>query len=425
MGSVFLGNVKCGLANCCKRNFLKTLLGLIICVAASSANKEYWWMNENSLFQPSNNVGGGVGSFQSQGSGGCGGNGGGCGGNNGGGFQSHSSGGGGGCGGGRCGGNNGNNQHSSGGGWNNNNGQGSSNNNRVVDPQPLRTPAPKRRPAPSRNNGCGGGGYGGGGNCGNNLPSPTRPDNGAAVVQTECPSGSKCVAEHFCDANGVMSNSRVSLTQYEKDQRGQMISCMMNQNTGSWGICCGIPANRQPSRPSNNNNFNNQNQQPSRPSNNNYNPSNNNQNRQPSRPSNNNFNNQNRQPSNNNNFNNQNNGQQNCPSVNNLPPVEACAGRSSNCWSVGQADVDCPGNALCCFDGCANTCQGGGGPAPRQPSQSNIGSANVGQGVGTNQQQIPQTQPVNTQVTQSRPQNSPTFNKPQKQTPIQSYPAVP
>ena len=56
--------------------------------------------------------------------------------------------------------------------------------------------------------------------------------------------------------------------------------------------------------------------------------------------------------------------QQSCPNVNNLPPVEACAGRSSNCWSVGQADVDCPGNALCCFDGRANTCQGGGG-SPR------------------------------------------------------------
>merc|ERR1712136_376750 len=114
--------------------------------------------------------------------------------------------------------------------------------------------------------------------------------------------------------NGIMSNQRVSLTQYEKDQRGEMISCMMNQNTGSWGVCCGIPSNNQPSRPSNNNN--------------------------------------------------QNTAQQSCPNVNNLPPVEACAGRSSNCWSVGQADVDCPGNALCCFDGCANTCQGGGG-SPR------------------------------------------------------------
>jgi len=501
-------------------------------------------MNDQSLFEPSNSIGSGGGnnwsSQGSGGSGGCGGNGGGCGGgssggnfqshssggsggcggsgggcgggSNGGNFQSHSSGGSGGCRGGSCGGGNnfngGNNQHSSGsssGHWNNN--QGSSGNSRpAVDPQPLRTPAPRRKP--SRNNGCGGGGYGGGGNCGNNLPAPSRPVNGAPVVQTECPSGSKCVAEHFCDANGIMSNQRVSLTQYEKDQRGEMISCMMNQNTGSWGVCCGIPSNNQPSRPSNNNNFNNQNRQPSRPNNNNFNNQNrqpsrpnnnnfNNQNRQPSRPNNNNFNNQNRQPSNNNNFNNQNtkasrhqqpallthsnkatpkpfitspaiplsvlpfqdNGayssqniiqedieeniidedydyfsggrkkfssaQQSCPNVNNLPPVEACAGRSSNCWSVGQADVDCPGNALCCFDGCANTCQGGGGSEPRQPSQSTGGNANVGQGGGSNQQQFSPSQSSNNQVSQSRPQNNPSYEKPQKQTPIKSYPAIP
>merc|ERR1711963_988645 len=274
----------------------------------------------------------------------------------------------------------------------------------AVDPQPLRTPAPRRKP--SRNNGCGGGGYGGGGNCGNNLPAPSRPASGAPVVQTECPSGSKCVAEHFCDANGIMSNQRVSLTQYEKDQRGEMISCMMNQNTGSWGVCCGIPSNNQPSRPSNNNNFNNQNRQPSRPNNNNFN----NQNRQPSRPNNN---------------NNQNTAQQSCPNVNNLPPVEACAGRSSNCWSVGQADVDSPGNALCCFDGCANTCQGGGASEPRQPSQSTGGNSNVGQGGGSNQQQFSSSQSNNNQVSQSRPQNNPSYDKPQKQTPIKSYPAIP
>ena len=28
------------------------------------------------------------------------------------------------------------------------------------------------------------------------------------------------------------------------------------------------------------------------------------------------------------------------------------------CWSVGVADVDCPGQGLCCFDGCANVCAG-------------------------------------------------------------------
>ena len=32
----------------------------------------------------------------------------------------------------------------------------------------------------------------------------------------------------------------------------------------------------------------------------------------------------------------------------------------SDCWSVGQPDVDCLDNALCCFDGCVNVCQGAG-----------------------------------------------------------------
>merc|ERR1719175_121369 len=29
---------------------------------------------------------------------------------------------------------------------------------------------------------------------------------------------------------------------------------------------------------------------------------------------------------------------------------------SSTCWSPGQPDVDCPGNGICCFDGCSNQC---------------------------------------------------------------------
>merc|ERR1719500_1801232 len=50
-----------------------------------------------------------------------------------------------------------------------------------------------------------------------------------------------------------------------------------------------------------------------------------------------------------------------------LLPIEQCQGRSSNCWSVGQADVDCINNALCCFDGCANVCLGAGSVSPAQP----------------------------------------------------------
>ena len=43
---------------------------------------------------------------------------------------------------------------------------------------------------------------------------------------------------------------------------------------------------------------------------------------------------------------------------------------------VGQPDVDCLNDALCCFDGCANVCQGAGPiqqpaqpPTPVRPAQ--------------------------------------------------------
>merc|ERR1719347_1442869 len=59
-----------------------------------------------------------------------------------------------------------------------------------------------------------------------------------------------------------------------------------------------------------------------------------------------------------------------CPTVTSLPPISSCAGRQSNCWSVGVPDLDCLDNALCCFDGCANVCQGrgpiAGNPGPSQ-----------------------------------------------------------
>ena len=50
-----------------------------------------------------------------------------------------------------------------------------------------------------------------------------------------------------------------------------------------------------------------------------------------------------------------------CPPVTSLPPLASCAGRQSNCWSVGTADLDCLDDAFCCFDGCANVCMGRGG----------------------------------------------------------------
>jgi len=44
-----------------------------------------------------------------------------------------------------------------------------------------------------------------------------------------------------------------------------------------------------------------------------------------------------------------------CPAASPLSPDE-CANSVSTCWSPGQRDTDCPGNGLCCFNGCANTC---------------------------------------------------------------------
>jgi len=61
------------------------------------------------------------------------------------------------------------------------------------------------------------------------------------------------------------------------------------------------------------------------------------------------------------------NNQGSCPAIAGVPPAEQCTGRLSNCWSVGQADVDCLNNDLCCFDGCANVCQGAG--PIQQPAQ--------------------------------------------------------
>merc|ERR1719474_440672 len=79
---------------------------------------------------------------------------------------------------------------------------------------------------------------------------------------------------------------------------------------------------------------------------------------------------------------NQRQNQGSCPVVNNIPPVDQCSGRPSNCWSVGQADVDCIDNALCCFDGCSNVCQGAG-PRPGLPRpQTNARGQNTGSNNG-------------------------------------------
>merc|ERR1712038_1487683 len=96
-----------------------------------------------------------------------------------------------------------------------------------------------------------------------------------------------------------------------------------------------------------------------------------------------------------------------CPAVSNVSPVSQCGGRASDCWSVGQPDVDCIDNALCCFDGCANVCQGPGSRSPAPPP--NPGPAIVAQSQPRPQ---PRPQPQQQFQPQPRPQSRPVKPKP-------------
>merc|ERR1719342_1841649 len=140
-----------------------------------------------------------------------------------------------------------------------------------------------------------------------------------------------------------MVEYRVDLTQQQKKQRGQLVPCM-NQALGIFQVCCRKPASFDSPR-------NPQQQQQSQPQHQfQQQPQQQFQQQQPQQQ-----------------FQQQ---QQQCPAVTSLPAVSSCAGKKSNCWSVGQTDVDCLDNALCCFDGCANVCQGrgpiAGNPGPSQ-----------------------------------------------------------
>ena len=42
-------------------------------------------------------------------------------------------------------------------------------------------------------------------------------------VETECPAGTKCVQDFFCNENAVMVNYRVNLTPAQKQKRGDLI----------------------------------------------------------------------------------------------------------------------------------------------------------------------------------------------------------
>merc|ERR1711945_54941 len=149
------------------------------------------------------------------------------------------------------------------------------------------------------------------------------PNSGYDLPSTECAVGYKCVSELFCDQTGTMVSYRVDLTDQQKKQRGQLVPCM-NQALGKFEVCCRKPASfDSPINPQHQSQPQQQFQQQQQP-----------QFQQQQQPQ---FQ-QQQQPLN-----------SACPAVTSLPAVSSCAGKKSNCWSVGQTDVDCLDNALCCL----------------------------------------------------------------------------
>jgi len=156
-------------------------------------------------------------------------------------------------------------------------------------------------------------------------PPPVQQPQG---IQTECPSGTKCVADFFCNENAIMVNYRVSLTAAQKRQRGSLTSCVLG---GDLGVCCSTAQSNGGSAASNLPIRSQQQTAAAEPvaaAPEDYDsdaevvniPTG------------------------------------SCPEMSELPPIEACQGKNSTCWSVGLPDVDCVDNALCCFDGCVNAC---------------------------------------------------------------------
>jgi len=171
------------------------------------------------------------------------------------------------------------------------------------------------------------------------APESSNANSISSLPITECPATMKCVREDFCDANGVMVPFRVSLTDQEKRKRGTLIPCM--QPSGSLAVCCTAPQEQQETRGSSNSPALQQQQQqlilqPEQPAEAEIVLADQQLQQQQLTPTN------------------------TCPVLNTLPPLAVCRGRTSNCWSPGVRDLDCLDSALCCFDGCANVCQGKG-----------------------------------------------------------------
>jgi len=103
-----------------------------------------------------------------------------------------------------------------------------------------------------------------------------------------------------------------------------------------------------------------------------------------------------------------------CPAANPLSP-DQCAGSVSTCWSPGQRDTDCPGNGLCCFDGCANTCDGEPIAKPNAP----IVDEQPGYDYEKPKNPLQPTRPNPT--TTPRPTPAPTTPRPTTEAPLALY----
>jgi len=77
------------------------------------------------------------------------------------------------------------------------------------------------------------------------LQLPKQPQqNQISQVVTECPAGTKCVQDFFCNENAVMVSYRVSLTPEQKKRRGDLIPCL-NGNDGNFDVCCSTATSGQ------------------------------------------------------------------------------------------------------------------------------------------------------------------------------------
>jgi len=213
----------------------------------------------------------------------------------------------------------------------------------VCCPAPPASPAPPSPAAPPAGAGS------------PSLPLTLDPAPSPGLPITECPATMKCVSELFCDASATMSFTRVELTAEEWRRRGSLIPCM-DPATRTIAVCCTRPPVREASSQQAPLQQQALQQAPAQqlpvqqapvqqapiqqlPV--------------------------------------QQQQHQSCPVLTTLPPLDQCTGRQSDCWSPGVRDLDCLNSSLCCFDGCANRCQGAG-PAPGNglvPSQDSFSSS--------------------------------------------------